>query len=444
MFKRLAEPGLYVAALEHVAAKQRKRHAGLLPACPGGPSLQQLLLESRALSHKLARLVSRGEYTLAPLERRTALIEGRERTLYRASPLDLVVMSALADVLGATLEAGLSARLFSYRRGYSTLGALREASTFLRQHVRTRSDPRTRGVYVVRRDVRAYGDSIPSHDDAALWQLLTSALASQGVSLDPSQLVWLRSVIRPDVLAADGTAQPPTRGIPTGSPLQPIMGNLYLGQLDKTLAQVDEAFYARFGDDLLFIHHLPEQAQAAADTIDDTLHELQLALSEGKCASLYLTAPGRCSPVAGFRGQRSFDYLGRRLDAHGAIGLNQPKARRLLQNVDRRLGNLANVAADLPRSERARLMCSAVNASIDPAAIMAQRSAGALATEQTDYQQLRQLDHQLAQRVARAVSGQRGVRAFRGLAPHLLRGEFGLQSLVRQRVAYLRSSGQRP
>src|SRR5688572_23021595 len=153
------------------------------------------------------------------------------------------------------------------------------------------------------------------------------------------------------------------------------MGNLYLAELDRALESSQHAFYARFGDDLLFMHHDPARSLAAAETIDRTLAQLGLALSAGKCASLYLTAPGRASAVAPFLGQNSFDYLGRRLDARGAIGLSQAKARRLLTNVDRRLRNLSRLAGELPQEERARLSCGAVNAALDPENESAERAA---------------------------------------------------------------------
>jgi hypothetical protein len=429
LFERLRDRKLYAAALERVRAKQHEG-GGARPLVEDGPFLQALS-NPAGLVRALARDVSGLEYRLSPAVPRRALIQGQPRTLHVSPPLDEIVLGALAEALQERLEACLSPRLFSYRRGRSSLQAIRELLDYLRTHRSSRSQRRQWGLYVLRRDVRGYGDAIASGPGSQLWPLLAGAAQP----LTEPQLEWLRGAFR----LADPSRE---RGIPTGSPLQPAACNLYLTPLDRLLESVPGGFYARYGDDMLFAHPDPAVARELAPQLDRELAFLALEWSRDKCADLFFNLAGRRPEphAVGFRGAAALDYLGFRIDFHGVIGLKRVKQRQLLRDLATRLQQSARLLAGEPAAERARDLCAIANAALDPSYAGASPAALALRYLVSDRGQLRDLDYKIALLVAERASARRGVRAFRDHPPARLRDELGLASLVGAR----NRAGRRP
>jgi hypothetical protein len=385
-----------------------------------------------SLAQKLAREVGRGDYRFGPVIRRRARIEGKDRSLYVATPLDDIVLGALAPVLSQLVQGALSASVYSYQRGRSPRDAIDALRAYVRQHCHGRPDPRTRGLYVVRRDIRGYGDAIPSGASSALWPMLAEALQAAGVVPSERLMHWLSSAFRPELQEPDRVERP-ERGVPTGSPLQPVACNLYLGPVDRICERVPGAFYARYGDDMLFVHADPEVTRDTMHAMDARIAALGLELSVDKSAAYYFTGAGRPSEQPPFRGVQAFDYLGVRLDFRGTVGLKRDKLRALLADVRARL---AGSVALLDRRDdplRARTLCAVVNSALDPAQPLAHAAAQALRHVVDDRGQLRDLDYKLTRLVAQTLSGRHSVRALRVYSPRMLREQAGLSSLLHAR-----------
>src|SRR5262245_23925006 len=135
-FERLRDPALYLAAAERVRTRQRERGDDR-PLVADGPFLGAIH-DLPALAKKLAREVGRCSYELAAVSSHRAALGGKERTLYRARPLDEVVLVALAAALADALEPRWSDQLYSYRAGRSSRTAIRAFADFLREHARAR------------------------------------------------------------------------------------------------------------------------------------------------------------------------------------------------------------------------------------------------------------------------------------------------------------------
>jgi hypothetical protein len=427
MLEAFSDAKLFAAAIAKVDLKLQKRHASEA-LIDGGPSVHALASDAPELAPRLASLVASGRYAFSDVTPVRARIEGRMRVLFRSPALDLIVLTALADQLSPLLEPVLSPRLFSYRKGYSPKQALFELADFVRKHCKERPDPRTRGVYVVRRDVKAYGDSVPAGPDAALWTILKRALVTAGQQVSDAEWIFLKSAFRPGVREVSDLSVRADLGIPTGSPLQTLVANLYLGAVDKRHESTPGSFYARFGDDILFASPDADVAHAASIAIDAELAALGLALSSGKCSELYLTACGRPGD-ARFRPVSNLTYLGMRVDGRAQLGMSREKLARFLHNVDRRLSHVAALLATAPAELRARTLCTVSNAAWNCAEPTCERAAEALTGLVTDRAQLRDLDYQLALRVAQKCANKRGPRAFRVMPIRTLRRQHGLASL---------------
>lgn len=411
MLPPLAHPELYRAAAERVR-KRQLRAGDPRPLVPGGPHLAAMEAQLDALARQLAQEVSTQFYAFGPVVERRARVAGKERILQRATPLDDIVLGALAQVLAELIEPSLSERVFSYRRGRAARDALREWRWFLREHARLRPDPRQRGLYVLRRDIQHYGDAIPSGADSRLWPQLAAALARAGVEPAPRLLEWLRAAFRP-LLARGEWVEEPRVGLPTGSPLQPLACNLYLSPLDAVCEAESLGFYARYGDDILFAHPDAREAVRVRAQIDRTLATLQLASSPGKSGDYYFTAAGRASEVPGFRGVSHLEYLGVRVDFRGAFGLKRARVRALFSDLRARVARSRSLLGDATQAQRASTLAAVINTALSPHHPVANEAAAFLYATADDRSQLRDLDYQLARLLARSLTGDVSPRALR-------------------------------
>jgi hypothetical protein len=272
-------------------------------------------------------------------------------------------------------------------------------------------------------------------DHSPLWGLLDEALG-QRAKVPASHQLWplLEAMIRPAVMNAQGQLVSLRTGVPTGSPIQPVICNLYLTPLDRALEQLPGGFYSRYGDDFLFAHHDHRVARRAVEIIDREVDSLALTIKEEKRLNLYLTKPGRAStdwPET--KPAPQLDYLGCRISFDGIIGLKKTKARDLLAGMRSRLASTSQILADLSVKDRATVMCQVVNRMLDPLDPLCHRAAQLLRHVVNDRQQLRHLDYLIALDLAQAISGVRGVRSFRRVRYRDLRERWGLRSLVVER-----------
>jgi CRISPR-associated protein Cas1 len=88
--------------------------------------------------------------------------------------------------------------------------------------------------------------------------------------------LWLATEVE-----EDGERFATVKGVPQGSPISPLLANLYLDQLDEAL--LDEHLrLVRFADDFLVLCASRNQAQDALELTEDILHSLRLRLNAQK------------------------------------------------------------------------------------------------------------------------------------------------------------------
>jgi hypothetical protein len=431
--KALADPRRYEAQVDRL----HKRHlfdGAMYHLRQDGVSLASLVLHRGAVARKLARAVASGTYQLHPATTRLIRVEGKQRAVLDYPLLDLLVHGAVAEVLTEAIEPTLSANLYSYRTGVSWAQGVSSFARYMRAHSRARPDPRTRGVYVLRRDVEAYTDSIPVDDASRLWPLLVEVLGAPLAHADRVRdAAWrlLHEVVQPRVREHGGQVRVRDRGVATGQPISCVAFNLYLRDLDHELSAVPGAYVARYSDDLLVAHPDAQVARELGDLMDRRLAELGLRFNLKKSRDAFLTGAGRPSldwPEA--KGTTSIQFLGMRIAMDGSVALGNSKVRGLLRDARRRAQNTARAMQEHPEDKRGRAVTRALNTLLDPdQAHLAGAVAPLLAGAVTDRQQLDWLDHQLARIVAGAVSGDPGAAAFRQIPYRRIRSDWGLVSL---------------
>lgn len=179
--------------------------------------------------------------------------KGGKRRLMIPTVPDRVVHGAVGLSLSPILEAQFSDASFGYRPGRSVNKALQTVAKW-----------RDRGYWhVVEADIVAFFDNV-RHD--RLLSKLDAALAGRKGAGKVGDLV---------ALILEGQAQDSGiagRGVPQGSPLSPLLSNLYLDALDDAIDDKGLRLI-RYADDFIILARKRESAEAALAETRDVLAE---------------------------------------------------------------------------------------------------------------------------------------------------------------------------
>ncbi len=189
--------------------------------------------------------------------------DGGVRPLAVPSVRDRVAQRAAIEVLAPIIDGLLEDSSFGYRRGFSRQGAARAIERAYAEGYR----------YVLDADIHAFFDQVD-------WSLLFAKLEA----LFPQEplVELLRQWIQAPVIF-EGRRIRRQRGLPQGSPISPLLANLYLDQLDEAL--IDQGFrLVRFADDFVVLTKDLDRARAAKLATERVLRELRLSLNQDETA----------------------------------------------------------------------------------------------------------------------------------------------------------------
>ncbi len=232
----------------------------------GGPGLDRVSVEDYARRVQ-SELTGIREDVLAGTYKPGTLMtcpagkpSGGTRELTIAPVRDRVLSRAIAQVLAQHIDAALAPQSYAYRRGK---GALRAVSAV--QHACQSAD------YVLRADIEEFFDRM-AH------AILAERLKERGIARDACELI-MNLVAAPRF---DGVAcQKPDQGVPQGSPLSPVLSNLFLDPVDQALAR-DYPRFLRYADDLVIFCGSAGDASGAVRRLQVLLDEIELQLSMNK------------------------------------------------------------------------------------------------------------------------------------------------------------------
>ncbi len=211
---------------------------------------------------KLIEDLAKGVYQPAPLKPIVLnLPDNRTRTLLIPSVRDRVAQTAMHFTLLPRLETELADCTFAYRPGLSHHDAVQTVGMWRHQGYE----------WVVDADITQYFDEVP-HD------LLLDRLRI----LVPEKRVL--SLVHQWISAPIGKkTQSPKRskGLPQGSPISPLLSNLFLDQLDEALL-AENLKLVRFADDFVILCKNQHQALSALALTVSVLDDLRLSLHPQK------------------------------------------------------------------------------------------------------------------------------------------------------------------
>lgn len=211
---------------------------------------------------------------------------------------DRVAQTAAAMLLEKTLEPAFHPDSYGYRPGRSAHDALAAC--------RRRCWKKD---WVLDLDVRAFFDSVP-HD--LMMKAVAHHTSERWVLLCISR--WLAAPMQ----MPDGTIVPREKGTPQGSPISPLLANLFMHYAFDTWMgrEFPGCPFERYADDVIVHCDTEEQALQLRSAIAGRLGSLGLELHPVKTKIVYCKDANR----RGDHEHTSFDFLGYTFRARKALG----------------------------------------------------------------------------------------------------------------------------
>lgn len=207
------------------------------------------------------------EQTYSPLPLLKILVDkgnGDARALCIPSVRDRVVQTSVLQIVEPILEREFEECSFAYRKGRSVKLAVYKIKEYYEQGYQ----------WVVDADIDAFFDSV--------YHALLLEKFKKYIS-DPYIQKLIELWLKADIW--DGKSLiVPQKGIPQGSPISPILANLFLDELDEAFLKKGYKI-VRYADDFIILCKKPDEAMNARQLSKQTLQKLHLQLDEEQITS---------------------------------------------------------------------------------------------------------------------------------------------------------------
>ena len=189
----------------------------------------------------------------------------KKRLVEKLNFSDIVVNRYLARTVGVVFDRMFEESSIGYRKGVSRQTAVEMVKQAFKEGYR----------YVIKSDIDDY---FPSIDLSVLKRQLDMCL--------PEKDTRIRALIYRSIETGylfGGALVPRKKGLSQGSPLSPVLANLYLDSFDEGVKETDVKL-VRYADDFLLFTHTSEETDKVFVKIQKLLADIGLRLKERKTA----------------------------------------------------------------------------------------------------------------------------------------------------------------
>ncbi|MDQ7089225.1 MAG: group II intron reverse transcriptase/maturase [Methylococcales bacterium] len=187
---------------------------------------------------------------------------GGERLLGIPTVQDRVIQQAIQQELTTIFDSGFSDSSYGYRPFRSTHDAVKQAQAFVKQGK----------TWVIDIDISKFFDEV--NHDILLHQM------SQKVD-EPEVLAIIRKYLKTGIML-NGNVERRSKGVPQGSPLSPLLANIYLDPLDKELETRGLSF-CRYADDVSIYVGSERSAKRVLESLTQWIEKhLKLSVNQDK------------------------------------------------------------------------------------------------------------------------------------------------------------------
>lgn len=222
-------------------------------------------LDTAAYCAELKASVQQPHWQAAPAQAFSIPKRSGLRRIEKLPPAELLVHTLLHELLSEPIDRTLETSAVGFRRGHSVQTATEKVKALIATGYR----------YVVESDIE---DFFPDIDIARVEALLDGILPPA----DTAARQLLRKLLRAPFIE-HGKLQPRKQGLAQGSPLSPLLANLYLDRFDEAFNELD-AKLVRYADDFVILARTREAAESLLLLARSELHEVGLEMAEAKTA----------------------------------------------------------------------------------------------------------------------------------------------------------------
>lgn len=371
--------------------------------------------EDFVISELIKDLKAKRYETPYALEKRVS-IDGKDRLIYAFDWHEKILQGVAAGLLSSVIEPEMSGSLHSYRKGRGSHNTLMSLSNYIRSFSEDQS------LYVIKRDIKSYGDNIP-HDQ--LFEVLEKYVPKND---------YLFEVIRKMIEFkyydhSTKELKQKDKGLPTGAPLNNVIVNMFLMDMDKRIDKYgSKSSYFRYGDDILTVTPDKSTAEEIRKVLQDFISSKELSFHEEKMADITFDRTSLRD--------ESFKYLGLMVRPDGELALTKEKDKKIKDQIKQTILKINRMSVKVTKDKEKRIksLISSVRSLFYKTDLMIQLSSYFPIVNDEDYWQ--ELDLWTAKLLLGCAYDQKSEKVFQRYPFKKLRQK-GLPSIRHLRRLYL-------
>lgn len=380
----------------------------------------------------------KGTFSFSVLNKKLVRVGTKDRWIFQYLLPDLILHYCVAEHIKSKTETLYIENLFSYRKGKNSNQALEIVNNYIRKHKKNTVHKKDLGLFIIRKDISQFSDSINSDENSHLYKMLFPCLSE----LNTKDLEIVKSCLNP--IYKSDQDEKNLGHLPMGSPTVGYLTNFYLHDMDSYLNQNKEDLYIRFGDDILYITAKIENYVIAKNYINKTCQDKGLGFNLKKSYDTYLTSAGiPLKNVEQIKHSTYFEYLGMKIDFNSGINLTSEKYKNIFSEIRSIIKNYKNNVQNLKttwttENKDTEYIVSELNQLLTLNSDKSLLYLDKILKLLSDHTLLKKIDYDIAYEILAGKFNKRSKKNFRNNEYQKLRKNYKLKSVLKYKNEYTR------